>query len=570
MWIREAQPTEAEARAVTDLVLRSKAHWGYDTAFLARCRQELTVTAADVRPRRIVVAEDDGGGLLAVASLEGEPPHGALGLLFVAPEEIGRGLGRTLYAHVLEDARALGFTALTIDADPHAVGFYRALGARPLPDGGGALPRLAVDLAPRPAWARAWADGRRAVHLGNVAEFQAQFAGAGRRPRPAAPPARFPAADHYACLAAFASPHPVALALPARVPAGWIDLVARQLRWARVEVYDRLDEAALLAQGGFGERWRDRPFVAWGHTDVAARLAGRRLPADALRHESKAESHALFRRLAPDHPGIRVPDRWPAATRRAAARLIAARARSGARTVVKTAHGAGGSGTRIATGRVRALSLPPGPLLVEEYVTGDGTHPTYDGLVDARGTVHDVGVASMDMGGPDGTAYRGATVGPGAVPDRIARPALRFGRAVGRALAADGYRGWFDVDFVTGDDGLLAPVETNLRLTGPSVAFMIKLRLDETRGGDHLVRCVDRVDLGARLPDGELMAFLTGLTERCAGVDAVLIPTIPSAAYDPAPYVGVAVAARTLPRLDAAASLTQTSCAALSGVFTRA
>lgn len=567
MWIREAQPTEAEAHAVTELVLRSKAHWGYDAAFLAECRRELTVTAADVLPRRVLVAEGDDGGLLAVASLEGEPPHGALGLLFVAPEAMGRGIGRTLYAHVLEDARALGFTALGIDADPHAVGFYRALGARPVPTDAHALPRFAVDLAPRPAWARAWADGRRAVHLGNVAEFQAQFSRTGRRPRSAASST---AADHYACLAAFAGPHPVAVALPARIPGGWIDLVARQLRWARVEVYDGLDEAALLAQGGPGERWRDRPVIAWGHTDAAARLSGRPLPAEALRYESKEESHALFGRLAPKHPGIRVPERWPAPTRRAAARLIAARARTGARTVVKTAHGAGGSGTRIATGRVRALSLPRGPLLVEEYVTGDGTHPTYDGLVDARGAVHDVGVANMEMGGPDSTAYCGATVGPGAVADRTARRGLRFGHAVGRALAADGYRGWFDVDFVTGDDGLLAPVETNLRLTGPSVAFMIKLRLDETRGGDHLVRCVDRVDLGARLPDGELIAFLTELTERCAGVDAVLVPTIPSAAYGPAPWLGVALAARTAPRLDAAEALVRASCGALSRVFSPA
>jgi hypothetical protein len=42
---------------------------------------------------------------------------------------------------------------------------------------------------------------------------------------------------------------------------------------------------------------------------------------------------------------------------------------------------------------------------------------------------------------------------------------------------------------VTGPEGRLAPAEINLRLTGPSAAFMVKLRLDETRGGDHVV-CV--------------------------------------------------------------------------------
>jgi hypothetical protein len=35
----------------------------------------------------------------------------------------------------------------------------------------------------------------------------------------------------------------------------------------------------------------------------------------------------------------------------------------------------------------------------------------------------------------------------------------------GSALAADSYRGWFDVDFVTDPSGRLAPLEINLRLT---------------------------------------------------------------------------------------------------------
>lgn len=85
-------------------------------------------------------------------------------------------------------------------------------------------------------------------------------------------------------------------------------------------------------------------------------------------------------------------------------------------------------------------------------MAGDGapSDPTYDGLIDAQGQVHDVGVAAMDV---EGTVYRGATVGPGVVPDDLAAHALRFGHAVGRELAASGYRGWFDVDFVTGPGG---------------------------------------------------------------------------------------------------------------------
>lgn len=230
MRIREARPDEAPA--LSALVLRSKAHWGYDEAFLAACRDELTISAHEVTARRLAVAEDETSGeALGVASLEGRAPDGTLGLLFVEPRVIGLGIGRALYAHVLDRARELGFERLTIDSDPHAVDFYRTLGARPVP-GGGALPRLLVEPPPRRAWVRAWTRGLRTVQLGNVGEFQAQFG----EPTPLARRA----SGHYSCLAALGSPHPAAVVLPMTVPPGWVELLCRQLAWESVEVYDGL------------------------------------------------------------------------------------------------------------------------------------------------------------------------------------------------------------------------------------------------------------------------------------------------------------------------------------------
>lgn len=118
----------AEAAALTELALRSKGHWEYDAEFLAACREELTVRPADVAARRTVVAEEDGR-ILGFTTLDGEPPRGALGMMFVEPDAIGRGVGRRLFAHTMDEARRLGFTRLTIDADPNAEPFYRAMGA---------------------------------------------------------------------------------------------------------------------------------------------------------------------------------------------------------------------------------------------------------------------------------------------------------------------------------------------------------------------------------------------------------------------------------------------------------
>lgn len=464
--LRAARP--AEAGALTELVLRSKAHWGYGAEFLAACAPELRIGAGDVVRRRIVVAQGaagarSGGGpaaVLGLASLDGEPPLGRLGLLFVEPAAIGSGVGRLLYRDVLRRAAGLGFRRLLIDADPHATGFYRAMGAvasgpepepepGPEPDAGpdatGGLVRFEVAPVPLADWARAWTGGRAAVHVGNVAEYNAQFADASLDREQHA-------AHHYACLAAFYSPRPAALVLPRPVPPGWISLLGRQLDWpAGVEVYDGLAERdpglsdavrsrpALAARltGTAAEAGADTgvgaeagaPLVPWGLTAPFARLARRPWRPDELRYESKSAAHGLFGRILAEggHPAITLPAQWRADTRRTAVRLLASRTKAGESTVLKSEHGVGGSGTTVMTpGRVRAAggaravvrALPRGPLLVEEYVRGpaDPAEPrdlTYDGFVDPRGRVHEVGGAVMDVA--DG-GYRGATVGPGCSP----------------------------------------------------------------------------------------------------------------------------------------------------------
>lgn len=139
-----------------ELALRSKAHWGYDRGFLDACRAELTFRPEEVALRRIVVAES-AGRVLGFYSLDGEPPNGELGNMWVEPEWIGRGVGRRLWAHAIETARGTGFQILRIDADPFAEGFYLAMGAVRIgerPSGsipGRTLPLLEVRLVQSPA-----------------------------------------------------------------------------------------------------------------------------------------------------------------------------------------------------------------------------------------------------------------------------------------------------------------------------------------------------------------------------------------------------------------------------------
>ncbi|MGJ8531358.1 MAG: GNAT family N-acetyltransferase [Alphaproteobacteria bacterium] len=121
-------PNSTECELLSDLCLRSKAYWGYDSAFMEACREELTLTNEIFQDSIIVVVEDDGV-IFGLAQLDPMVPDGILEKLFVAPEAIGQGVGRLLFEWTVEMARSLGISNFTIDGDPNAVPFYLKMGA---------------------------------------------------------------------------------------------------------------------------------------------------------------------------------------------------------------------------------------------------------------------------------------------------------------------------------------------------------------------------------------------------------------------------------------------------------
>jgi GNAT superfamily N-acetyltransferase len=124
--LRAARPDEA--KVLGEIALRAKGYWGYDEEFLEACRAELTFTTQDIQEGRIVVAEA-AGTVVGFYSLDGQPPEGELGNMWIEPDAIGTGLGRRLWAHAIDTAQAAGFKELSIEAEPNAEGFYLAMGA---------------------------------------------------------------------------------------------------------------------------------------------------------------------------------------------------------------------------------------------------------------------------------------------------------------------------------------------------------------------------------------------------------------------------------------------------------
>jgi GNAT superfamily N-acetyltransferase len=122
-------PRIDELDALSGLCMRSKAVWGYDSAFMEACRSELTLTPDELHSSHLQVAERDGA-VVGVVQISVSSGLADLEKLFVEPLALRSGAGRALFAWATQSAKDQGATVLRIDADPGAADFYRRMGAR--------------------------------------------------------------------------------------------------------------------------------------------------------------------------------------------------------------------------------------------------------------------------------------------------------------------------------------------------------------------------------------------------------------------------------------------------------
>jgi GNAT superfamily N-acetyltransferase len=127
MQIVRAKPQDADA--LTEIAHAAKRHWGYPERWIHSWRDILTMRPEFIAANVTYSAIEDGrvvGFYLLTTKSDGL--H--LDHLWISPHAMGRGIGRALFEHAVEQARSLGHRALKIEADPNAEGFYQRMGAR--------------------------------------------------------------------------------------------------------------------------------------------------------------------------------------------------------------------------------------------------------------------------------------------------------------------------------------------------------------------------------------------------------------------------------------------------------
>ncbi|MBP7998519.1 MAG: GNAT family N-acetyltransferase [Chloroflexi bacterium] len=126
--IRRAE--QDEAQTITEMVVQSKAHWGYSDEFMEYAAALLTVTPDYLDQYHCYVLEQEGQ-LQGFASWQAQTAaEGVLDMLFVAPSAMGQGVGRQLLEFVKGIAAAHGYHSLIVESDPNAAPFYEKMGGQ--------------------------------------------------------------------------------------------------------------------------------------------------------------------------------------------------------------------------------------------------------------------------------------------------------------------------------------------------------------------------------------------------------------------------------------------------------
>ncbi|MCF2949162.1 GNAT family N-acetyltransferase [Paraglaciecola aquimarina] len=121
-----------DAPILSDLALKSKAHWGYNQIFLDNCKAELTYTAEQLNSKQwcfkvVKNLEQEVVGFYAIHYVSNQQAE--LNALFIEPKFIGQGIGKILLSDVIQQTKKLQLSELIIHSDPYAEDFYLSQGA---------------------------------------------------------------------------------------------------------------------------------------------------------------------------------------------------------------------------------------------------------------------------------------------------------------------------------------------------------------------------------------------------------------------------------------------------------
>jgi GNAT superfamily N-acetyltransferase len=113
---------------LTEIAHDAKRYWGYPEHWIKHWQADLTITPEFIANNDVYVAEQEGE-LLGFYALIVRENKAELDHMWVAPKQVGSGVGKELFIHAMQRAAGQNVSEVQISSDPHAEGFYQKMGA---------------------------------------------------------------------------------------------------------------------------------------------------------------------------------------------------------------------------------------------------------------------------------------------------------------------------------------------------------------------------------------------------------------------------------------------------------
>lgn len=127
MQIKRLQRASTEDALILSRIAHSaKAHWGYPKEWLDLWRNDLTLSPQKLNENATFIALDENE-IIGFCMIADELEYFEIDHCWVNPEHMGKGAGRKLLTHALQQAEYLGKTFRVL-SDPNAQGFYQKFG----------------------------------------------------------------------------------------------------------------------------------------------------------------------------------------------------------------------------------------------------------------------------------------------------------------------------------------------------------------------------------------------------------------------------------------------------------
>ena len=126
MLIRKAKVDECET--LTDIAIKSESYWGYDCDYIEKFKVMYKVTEDFINNNSTYVIEKDGS-IVGFYGVLVEKYETSLEYFFIEPKSIGKGFGKLLWNHMVENCKKFDIDNFLIVTSPQAKEFYIKMGA---------------------------------------------------------------------------------------------------------------------------------------------------------------------------------------------------------------------------------------------------------------------------------------------------------------------------------------------------------------------------------------------------------------------------------------------------------